>query len=70
MGPGNAVHQVGNQSGTGAIKEGKMKKIYCHCCEKLSTDAGGKPKQAPICWMCISNGGSIERKCSVKHKRK
>ena len=44
---------------------GEEKKIVtCRCCKKPAVDRNGKPKKAPICWDCICNAGSVERKCS------
>ena len=41
--------------------------IICHCCKLVSVDEDGRLKKQPICWWCISNGGSVERRCGLPH---
>jgi len=48
----------------------KAKRVLCHCCHEPSIDAAGRPKSVRICWPCIREGGSDERKCAVPHPRR
>jgi predicted amidophosphoribosyltransferase len=48
--------------------KGKQEIVLCHCCEKPATNSDGSLKTAPICWECIRQAGSVERKCADHEK--